>query len=595
MAAMSLVMSGALISCSDKDDYTPGELENGTRVYFAATEQTQYTLTEDASSFSVNVYRVDDSESETVNLTITPSSENSASGVFSYPSSVTFDKGSKTASIVFSYDLSKLVDDEGAYLYDDAQDFLIKIDESSSTAYGQSELEITAVYPSPWTLLGEGTYSDAFDWVNEDGETAKVEFYQNDLDPNMFRITNPYEWDVQAEQQAYFQFYLLPPGSSYGDIEIPEDFNTTIVAYNDFAIEYYADYGGDLYLVFPGRFTSLDNPSDWAYNYVVDWQDNGLPGEIRLSPYYFIFEAEGGWNQTTEEPITIVFPGYTQLDTSVEVTYSGMLTKSDNSLEAVAYVEFGADVTEAKVALVAGNVSSDILDGIEDGSIESQTISASSQVNIPFDADNEEGKYTIVAVAYYQGEARDYGTASFKYTPATAETWAYVATGTYTFLNEMWGEDEDDVVTDVLDLYESEATPGKFKIADWMGADYPLVFTVADDGSISFQEQETGLVEDGYGMINVMGINEYFEETDYPSYLKDGVYNFAIVYFVDAGYFAYGYETFVPAGDEAVPAMALSAKTTGLTHKSLTAKLHKTKNTRVSNRKFTGFDIPKMK
>lgn len=559
MASLAILLSGAMLSCSDKDDYSPGEPETGAQVYFPGNAQTQYTLTDDATTFSVPIYRADDSETITVALDITPAEDNTLNDAITYPSSVTFNAGEKTAYIVFTYNLEEMMDDEGNYIYDEGQNFLIEIEESQTTKYGANYLDITAIYPSPWTSLGKGKYIDEYDWVNEDGDTTEVEFFQNDLDKNLFRVTNPYEWDTESDRAEYFEFYLLPPGSSYGEIEIPEDFGTTIVAYSDFAIEYIADYESDLYLVFPGRFQDYSDPSDWVYNYVVDFQENGLPGEIHLSPFYYMFGV-GGWDRTTAEEVQMIFPGYEKLDTTVEVTYNGMLSKTDNSLEAVAYVELGADVTEAKVALVAGNLTSDQLAGIQDGSIESQTITATGTVNLPFDSDNEEGKYTIVAVAYYEDQMRNYATDSFTYTPATSETWAYVTTGTYTFLSEVWGEDDDDVVEDVLDLYESEATPGKFKIEGWMGDEYPLIFKVADDGSISFNEQETG-VETQYGMIYAWDMNNYFEETDYPSYLEDGIYNFAMVYYVNDGYFGYGYETFVPSTEQAAPAKALAAKT----------------------------------
>lgn len=128
------------------------------------------------------------------------------------------------------------------------------------------------------------------------------------------------------------------------------------------------------------------------------------------------------------------------------------------------------------------------------------------------------------------------------------DTWNYITSGVYTYLTEVWGDDDDDVVTDVLDLYESEENPGKFKLDYWMGEDYPLIFTVDEGDNIVVPEQKTG-VNSQYGMVLVSDMNLYTETNNYPSYFEDGIYYFDVVYYVSAGIFGYGYETFQPTQD----------------------------------------------
>ena len=544
LAVMAMMGAGFVTSCDDSKDYYGYEVYPGAAggdVYFPGNSQTQFSLDSDGGSFTVNLVRSDDSETQTVPVNVESLSSTNVSSLFTFPTSVTFNQGSKTAAYTITY----VSFTEAGVDYDTYQSYLLSISSEyqGPFASGSNELEINAVFPSPWTLLGTGTFTDEFDWVNSNGATTTVQFYQNDIDPKLFRVSNPYEWITESDYEEYFQFYLLEAGDSYGSTVIPEGL-PTIVAYDDFAIEYYDDYSTDMYLVFPGRFTNFADPSTWVYNYVVDWQDNGLPGEIHLSPYYYFFGV-GGYNETTAEDITIVFPGYESLDTSVAVTYNGMLHKTDESLEAVAYVELGADVTEAKVALVAGSsVNSDVIAAIEDGSVESQSISASGQVNIPFDADNEEGKYSIVAISYYNKESRGYDYATFTYTPATAETWSLVGTGLYTYLS-FW-EENLGLEPEVLELYESDATPGKFKITHWMN-DQDFKFTVDADGTIVVaEEQSTGVTSGGVEIwvddLTLWGL-------DQPGYLEDGVYNFSVIYYnsVSGGYYAYGYETFEPS------------------------------------------------
>ena len=535
-AAILATSFGMLTSCSDKDDYMPGGMVDGVQAYFPSTESTSYQLSANVNTFTIAVYRVNDSETVSVPVTVTASSTNTATDAFTFPGSVSFNAGEKKANILVEYNLDEIS-------YDQSQSFTVKLDDTATTPYGASEVTISVVYLSPWTLLGTGKYTDTWDWVNDDGETTTVQFYQNGNDPNLFRITNPYEWYISVERPEYFEFRLLQPGDVFYNQTVP-DLGITMVGYNDFPIEWNSNYDDDIYLVFPGRFTSLADPINWVFNYVTDWQDNGLPGEIHISPYYYMFN-NGGWNYTTSEPISMIFPGFNPVDVSVAVTYNGMLHKADETLEAVAYVELGADVSEAKVAVVAGSFpSTEQLNGIEDGSIESVTISATSQVNLAFDEANPEGKYSVVAISYYEGESRSYDYATFTYTPATAETWSLVGTGLYTYL-EFW-EENLGLEPEVLELYESDATPGKFKITHWMN-DQEFKFTVNADGTIYVAEEQPTGVTAGGAEIWVDDLTLWGE--DQPGYLEDGVYHFSVIYYnsVSGGYYDYGYETFEPS------------------------------------------------
>lgn len=539
LTGLALSLSfGLFTSCDDDTDYQPGETVGGPQVYFPSNVQTQYSLSGSASTFSVAVSRATASEAASVPITVTPMSGNTSNGAFTFPSSVSFNAGETTASYVVTYDVSMLE-------YDDSQLFELSIEDSSSTPYGSNAIDITVVYSSPWTLLGTGTYTDEYDWVNEDeGETTHVQFYQNDLDKTRFRVTNPYEWQITVERPDYFEFFLLPPGSSYAGVDIPEDFGVTIVAYDPFPVEYNANYSADMWLYFPARINGYQDPSTWVYNYVVDWQDNGLPGEIHLSPFYYMIGV-GGFNQSNTEPIKMIFPGYEVLDTSVEVTYNGMLHKADESMEVIANVELGADVTEAKVAVVpGGSVGSSQLEGIQNGTIESVSVESSGEVKLPFNYATQSGKYSIVAVTYVNGDSRDYGYTTFSYTAGVPETWSLVGTGLYTYL-EFW-EENLGMEPEELELYESDATPGKFKIEHWF-YDEDFLFTVNPDGTIYVEEEQPTGFSNGGAPVWVDDFTLW--GTGAQGELEDGVYYFAVIYYnpQSGGYYAFGYESFEPS------------------------------------------------
>lgn len=540
LASVGLLALGVMTACNDKDEYTPAEPVSGVQAYFSSTEATSYKLTDGASSFNITVYRVVDSENVSVPISVVAASQNTATDAFIFPASVSFNAGSKTANLVVQYDLDKIE-------FDENQSFEITIDDSSTTPYGRSTLDITAVYPAPWDVLGMATYTDYFvgTFFGVGDDSYELEISENSMTPGLYRLLNPYgtaypyndpgDWD--DSQDYYLYVNARDPEKVFisDNTGNPAFFYSGLDwGYGEFIMTTFASYylrSGDEASAAP-YYGYLENgifylPGSSTLCAMTDYNDGGL--------YSRSFNGPAQW---------IVLPGYTVADTSIEVTYNGMFHKADDSMEVVAYVTLGADVTSAKVAVVeGGNPSASVIDAIESGVVESVTVSGSGQVNIPFDATNASGKYSVVAVSYSGSDAKEYAYETFTYTAGTPETWNYVGTGIYTYLTDMWGEDDDDVVQDALELYESDSTPGKFKLENWMGPDYPFVFTMAADGTITFDEQETGQ-NSSYGMIDIVGMNEYFGESDFPSYFKDDVYHFAVVYAVSAGYFAYGYESF---------------------------------------------------
>lgn len=565
MAVLGLGM-GVLTSCSDKDDYSPGNPVNGDEVYFPSNVQTYFALGEETNTFVVAVNRLDDTEALTVPIEVYPSDDNSLTAAFTFPASVTFAAGESTTEFVVTYDISMFIDDDGTIDYDDEQQFTLEINDGSATPYGTSVIDITAEYPSPWTILGKvtvgddgepeytyGTYTDESWGVNNEDDTAEVLFWVNDLDPDLYRIEYPYQYTLAGERPEYIQFRILRPGDKIGNVTVPNNLGVTLVYYPDFPIAYHSNYEEDVYALFPGRFMSFDDPKTWVYNYVVDWQEptqtaDGktvtYPGEIHLSPYYFLFGQSGGWNETTGEPITIIFPGYENLETTVEVTYSGLLNKADDTLEVLAEVELGKDVTSAKVAVVSGSTPSAAqLSGIQDGTIESVEITETGEVRIPFASTNPAGKYSIVAISYYEEGARNSDYSTFTYTPGTPETWSFVTEGLYTYL-QYW-ETNLGLEPEILELYESDSTPGRFKITHWF-YDEDFIFTLNNDGSIYVEEEQPTGVSTANGPVWVDDFSLWGDDAE-PG-LEDGVYYFAVMYYNGntGGWYAYGYESFEP-------------------------------------------------
>ena len=259
------------------------------------------------------------------------------------------------------------------------------------------------------------------------------------------------------------------------------------------------------------------------------------------------------------------------------------------------------DVAKVKYALVPA--SSDLnatVSGIVDGSVASEEVSASGDVQVPFD---ETGKYVLVMVMYNaNGEAvgSDVLNLSLKSSKDAAEVWNDVAAGTVTIGAKSYGSilfEEDPgvlmgkpVVTEGV-LSQSGSDPTKFRITPFAVEKAPLEFTVAEDGSITVETQETGLaLQDGTAIL-VTDIVTYFgADTDYGKlFASKGflskydsskkLYTFFNVY-TDASDNAYAFEsdTFevTDEGEAKIHAAFAKAKKAAVHHSAVvSAKAHK--------------------
>jgi len=132
----------------------------------------------------------------------------------------------------------------------------------------------------------------------------------------------------------------------------------------------------------------------------------------------------------------------------------------------------------------------------------------------------------------------------------TDSEWTKINTGTYyyaqCFVDTLSG----------YELYVSNSDETKYKITDWcMGVDFTFTW---DGDSILVDDQSTGYEHATYGTIMVCDLTTILGSTDHGTSYYDadsGTFNFFVYYYVEAGYFGYGYETFVlddPAGVKGV-------------------------------------------
>ncbi len=391
------------VSCnkSEYGPYEPAAPDTGAQYYFSTAAQTAYTLTPSTTALNVEVLRYDDSAASTAKVAVADETQKIVAGG-SNTFSVNFNAGSKVAMLSIPVDMEKVE-------FGDAINLNLSITEET-TQYAPSTLSIVATLPEPWKSLGKGKLTDNY-WYEA---TADVEFQQNELYPNQFRIVDPFskmakaigsEMSGDPEDYAYLNFRIMNVGDQIGGVTITEP---DIVYFNDTSLGYlHSSYDDIVFILHASRFTSRRGMEFYHYTRVLSYQDNGLPAVVQLAPMYYMMNT-GGWNKTQlDDQIIMVFPGVVLKDFTISMEYEGILKAADDSEYVLADVEFeGADVSEVALALVAGDDPDAGVAMIEEGDDSVVTVDKAGSTKVPIPAGTEAGKYTVVAVPVDGGEAQ---------------------------------------------------------------------------------------------------------------------------------------------------------------------------------------------
>jgi len=403
-----LVLIGmtTLYSCQDDaPDYSPSEKIDSEQVYFPSTNSSKVALSSVENSFDIVIARVKTDNAITVPLTISGND-----GLYDIPSSVNFAQGESKASIKVNYDTDEIG-------FDNFSDLTISINDQYTSVYGKSEYLFNIGIPAPWKSLGEATYFD--DLLNAFYGTGipeyKIEIQENLLQPGLFRLVNPYgeayphndpgDWD--DSQDWYFEINAVDPTAVYINVQ-----------------ESGMDWGDGM-LSF-GSIAALRMSQGKTLEEV---KEDGLTGTFENGVITFpvgsLVISEAGYNDGAlygtngNGAFMVIMPGTVLSDYSIEVNYIGRYINLKDSSYVVADVKFGDDVESAKLALVASDITDsqsfdEIVEGINDGSIESIDIDKSGSYNI---ACEEDGDYLLVAVSYDEdGDAQEADSDSFEYT-----------------------------------------------------------------------------------------------------------------------------------------------------------------------------------
>ena len=551
----------AISSCEEEVfDYTPAEPATGAQVYFEGAVNTNFVVNAVDSVFTVKLTRVQKDSVATIALKA--EADSATLTKFSFPSVATFAAGEATTTISCVAKVDSMEFDTP---------YTVKLciaNEEDATLYGQSFVNLKVTCPAPWKSLGMGKFSEGF--LGTAGEYFDVEILQNELAPNQFRVVEPYAeilGDIAVDK--YLDFTILPAGTAFKDYVLDAEY----VVFNDYNMgQWNSNYAEDIFALHPYRFgMTLDL---WAYNVVLDYQENGLPGEVSLAPYFYLFEQGGGWNQTKETTISILFPGYVKADYSSALEFAGLFTKPDGSMFAVGNLALGADAAEVKAIVMPADAdAAAVADAIAAGELEAIDVEA-GRIEVPFNAEELGGNnFQIVTVVLFEGAVKSVAAASFEYYGAgNNNPWQSLGTGLYTddVILPMFYENGTPATYEVEILEHSE-NPGLYRIMnpyaksvhpagddDYAPEGMYIEVNATDAEGVYIQQQSLGmdwgygemqLVSNGYRYIEANGFDVvkaagYFGKVvdgviTFPTFTqKDGSTFQAILYMGTSGYLA---------------------------------------------------------
>lgn len=571
-------------ACSDSDDYSgPGEWNANsdyTRVAFATTSENVELDPVEATTLPITLVRTNAGGELNVPITI----ERNDSNVFTLTqaqfaagdTTATFYANFPAAEIGTAYTLKLLIEDPSvASFY------------SANNTY---ELTVTRV---KWNLLGTGTFFENFIY----GGTSEVEIYQKDGDYNTYRVMHPFDGIVYSDgtnnlseldgnQSEYTVLTISERGEPFATED--EASTTGLVYFTTMNSGYYhSSYGADIKLYHPASFRSLQSEDDWAYSKVVEYQaDERTPGQIQLAPYYYM-DGVGGWNQTTSDGddavVLITFPGFTPthiyeaqvpadftwqdvFDGNYESAQLGTSNTRTLQVGTCTATEDNADSTFAATYGTLYRIRSAYADGFD----LYYTVKPNETFAVPAGYETQNIGLTAVGDSVYA----KINTSDCQYTPnvvtlnitfqnedgtivyGTANevlshiTWTAIGTGTYTYGSGMF--DEEGATSHATDpnltLSKRDDRDDTYKISNWgFGIDFTFTWD-QQTNECTVPEQEAGYTHPSYGAILVGDMNAMggYSYSQFPCYYDPAsqTFHFYIAFYVSAGYFAYGDETF---------------------------------------------------
>lgn len=393
--SLLLAAVGVFAFTSCKEEWAPGAPDANLGVYFPSTPE--LVVTAESTSVSIDVARLDSEEAAEVSVR---AEDIESCGFFTVPKSVSFAAGETTTKLTIEVQGDKL---EVGKQYP----LNIQLDQAEASAYGVSQHIFKIGIAEPWKSLGMGIYRDDFLaplYGGPSGVMVEVEIVQHELEPNRYRMVEPYS-------QAMCPYII---GG------VPGDMTFVGPGY----VEFVVDENGNVEIPSSPLGFKLDvgtgQPEDFYLATVYADESTPLYGKFEDGVFWFTTPQSIMWHipdgrgsyANKAGLFAVALPGYEISDFSISAAYGGMIVEADNATtSAVVNFTVGADVQSYKFTVLEGNVAdvATVVEGIVAGS-EELTIFEAEASQLTWKLTLESAKlYTLVAVPY--GEEAETGDA----------------------------------------------------------------------------------------------------------------------------------------------------------------------------------------
>lgn len=553
--ALAGLMGMVFSACTNDYTYDPATV-SGNQVYFSDQLPAVHDITVKASSFDVEVLRVDTKDAISVPLTVTKP-DNS---IFTIPNSVSFAPGEASAKLTISYDPANVV-------YGNYEDITLSIaDANMATIYGLSSYSFKAG-ATAWVDYGTALYREDLvgTWFGVENLIYEVPIQKNIVEEGYYRLVNPYgkpypynePGDYDDKTDSYMTINATDPDFVYVE-ESPTTMDWSYGAFSMISVvQFYMDNGYELDFIkqnVPQYFGTLKNG-------VITMPAGSML--ISMANY-----SNGGYYDSNNNGLfAIALPGHVIADYSLEWVYKGRFTDLAENDFVRGEFTFGEDVKSVKYAIVPADADvEETVAGIIDGSIESIEVTESGDSEVSFN--EATGNYIVVAVIYAGGEVVGTEVFEFKFKSSKDNTEVFedVAGGILTLgvkdvsepfsqSGSSWGLFPEKVgatspVVGEAVLSQSTSDPTHFKLSPFWMESAPLEFYYnADENWISVEGVETGIGSDDGGIM-VTDIETFFNadlskmgiHSGYDA--ENATYNFYLFYHVGGSMYAAELETF---------------------------------------------------
>ena len=385
--SLLLAVVGVVAFTSCKEEWTPGAPDANMGVYFPDTSN--LIVTAESTTVEIPVSRGDASEAAEISVR---AEDVESCGFFTVPKSVSFAAGEDTAKLVIGVQGDKL---EIGKMYP----LNIQLDQAEASTYAVSQHIFKIGIAEPWKSLGKGTYRDDFlspMYGGPSGVLVEVEIVQHELEPNRYRMVEPYSEAMCPYIIGGVPNDMTYTGPGYVEFVVDENGNVEIPS-SPLGFQLIVEEGGS-----PQDFFLATTYADENTPMYGKFEDGVFWFTTPQSIIWHIPDGRGGYaNQAGL--FAVALPGYEIKDYAISAAYAGMVTEADNTTT-TAVIEFavGADVKSYKFTVLEGNVvdTADTVEAIVAGS-EDITIFEAPADELTWKLDlGATGIYTIVAVPY---------------------------------------------------------------------------------------------------------------------------------------------------------------------------------------------------